>query len=673
MKRPIAITDTECDFLYWLIEFKLPDGRVFPFEICAEDPKPLNYAAIQWFIDNYTLGTFNGKHYDESMIEYAMAGANVHALKKLNDLIIVGGLKRHQFIEMFPGVPRLRNLDHIDIMEVAPGVKLGLKTYMGRMHAPLLQDLSFDPHNPMPIADRQIVRNIYCPNDLLGTKMLFDECADRLALREEIGAEYGIDVRSKSDAQIAEAIFKKKFSFWDEYAGKTITPKPRYVPHGHQFRYTPPAYLQFQTPVMQAAFRTVTDAVFVVNDVDQIRRLLKQVGYVDKSEDIIGPDGKKIKTGLIMPAEIKALKIPMGSSVYQMGIGGLHSTESGVSHYTIMGRHTISDHDVASYYPSLILNSGMYPETLGPEWLTTYRHEYDSRIAAKRAKQKTKANGKKIVLNGTFGKLFSKYSIMYNPEQGLWVTITGQLSLLMLIEALELGGISCVSANTDGIVLCTPVGREWMRDYIIKDWEKRTGLEMEATFYKSIHQRDVNSYVAIKIDGEVKGKGSFAKSGVENNVHPEKDICKDAVIAYLKAGTPIEQTVRACRDIRKFLIIRNAKGGGVYRGEYLGKTVRWYYAIGSTDSIRGHLDADPGATSAATPTRDQFRTKAAYEKAFKGWEKAQGLGSKVAGSEGCRPLMTLPESMPDDVDHARYIDAAYEMLAGLGVSVNRAV
>ena len=52
------------------------------------------------------------------------------------------------------------------------------------------------------------------------------------------------------------------------------------------------------------------------------------------------------------------------------------------------------------------------------------------------------ANGGKIVLNGTFGKLFSLFSIFFSPQQGISTTVGGQLSLLMLIERLEIAGIS---------------------------------------------------------------------------------------------------------------------------------------------------------------------------------------------------------------------------------------
>ena len=632
MTRPYCEFDTECDHHWWLIKFYMPDGRMQSYSINAEDRAPLHFAGVQWFIDNFTLVSFNGWNYDGPMVQYAMSGADVFALKRLNDQIIVGGLKPWQFRDAYPHVGPLRNLDHVDIMEVAPGVRLGLKTYMARMHSRTLWDLPFDPSAPMPVHMRAVTDE-YCGNDLIGTRELREVCKDRLKLREDYGQKYGVDLRSKSDAQMAEAIIKARLPF---------KPEKRIVPHGYQFQYDPAPWLEFSTPVMQQVFDTVRRAVFVVNDIDQVKA-------ATGLEEIFDADGKKIKTGVRMPEELKALRIPIGRSVYQFGIGGLHSTESASNHYTTPAQ-TVSDHDVASYYPTLILLLKMYPDQLGPAFLEIYGGIYNDRLRAKAAlpglekglpqytEAKTEEGGGKIILNGTFGKLLSKYSILFAPELGMRVTITGQLSLLMLIESLELAGVSVVSANTDGIVLVTPRGREWLRDRIISEWMAATGLTMEATPYRSIHQRDVNNYVAIKPDGSHKGKGAFAESGVLNNVHPERDVCIDAVVAYLKNGTPLADTVRACTDIRKFILIRNVKGGGYdQQGQYLGKTVRWYYAKGETGALR-------------------YKPK-----------DGQTVGNVVAGSTGARQCMTLPDTLPDDVDYDHYIGEARKMLGTLGL------
>lgn len=643
--RPYLECDTECYPDWWLIKFYLPDGSFFGFERTAE--RELDRDAVQWFIDRFTLVTFNGDNYDAPMISLAMSGATNHQLKAANDNIIVGGLKRWDFYDAY-GVRPPFALDHVDIMEVAPGVRIGLKAYMGRMHAPTIEDLPYSPSEPTTPPMRKHL-DVYCGNDLVGTRMLRETCQSRLDLRIDVGNRYDIDLRSKSDAQMAEAIIKSQLGF---------IPDKRVVPHGYQFQYQVPEFIKFSTPEMQTMLETVRNAWFTVNDIDQIRH------GAAPGEELIDTDGKKIKTGVRMPPELKAL-IDFGGSKYQFGIGGLHSTEAKQIYKTIMGVQTISDHDVKSYYPSLIILLGMFPAQLGARFLEIYIETYKERLSAKdravlekasaayKSGDKTQhkywstiADGLKIVLNGTFGKLFSKYSIMFAPELGIQVTITGQLCLCMLVEMLTQCGIRVISANTDGIVLCTPVGREWLRDACVKRWEKQTGLEMEATFYTAIYSQSVNSYVAFKPDGEVKRKGAFAESGVlagSAGAHPDKDICAEAVIEYLKSGKPLAQTIRECQDIRKFVSIRAVKGGGVWHPRdadgcmqetpvYLGKTVRYYYAAGVVDPIRYASN-----------------------------------GNMVAGSTGAHPAMKLPEVLPSNIDYDRYTADAVKMLGTLGV------
>lgn len=640
--RPPAEYDTECYPDWWLFKVWLPDGRMYSLERTATTP--LNREALQWFIDNFTLYSFNGDNYDEPMVTLAMSGATNWELKRANDHIIVGGLKRWHFYSTY-GLEgkRLRNFDHVDVMEVAPGVRVGLKTYMGRAHCEKLQDLPYKPDEPTT-PDMRVNLDVYCGNDLDGTRTLRTICQERLALRETMGEQYGVDLRSKSDAQMAEAIIKAKLGF---------IPEKRIVPHGWQFRYTPPAYIKFASHHLREALRIICDADFTVNDVDQLR---SQPG-----EEIFDSDGTKIKTGIIMPLELKDLRVKIGETMYKLGIGGLHSMESAVQYHTIPGVQEVREDDVTSYYPTLILNLEITPAQLGPRFQEIYREIYDNRLNAK-AKVGAKvfsetvngltvdfvvtADGLKIVLNGTFGKLGSKYSIMFAPELLIKVTITGQLSLFMLIESLHRNGIRVVSANTDGIVTVCPAGREWLRDGCIKLWELTTGLNMEASVIRSLYSRDVNNYLSIKMDGKHKGKGIFAESGVLMNVHPTQDIVKDSVIAYLKGNTPLDHTIRACQDIRQFLIIRGVKGGGCYREwmlnettgafdwypVYLGKTVRWYYAAGEQRNI----------------------------------EYAKG-GNKVAGSTGARPCMQLPATLPTDIDYDRYHAEAVKMLKSLGI------
>jgi hypothetical protein len=676
--RPLNELDLECYPTFFLAKFYDEHGNMHSFGMYPG--QPLDIMGIINRLANCTAVTFNGRGYDMPMLTLALYGATNEQLKEANDDIIARKLQPWEFCDKW-GIQIPEYVDHIDVMEVSPGVRIGLKMYMARMHAPKLQDLPYDPDSALDAAGRFVIAD-YCGNDLVGTRLLRETVWERVQLRMAIGEKYGVDVRSKSDAQIAEAVIKSEIlRMWalsppmdnvevvtggDHYGPHVQTfqrtrntsyiPK-RYIPHGYAFLYDPPESVQFVTPQMKELLDVVSKASFVVTDKEEALELFGE--------------NSGIRTGVQIPKELKGRDIIIGNGVYRMGIGGLHSQEVSQSHYTMPGVHTIRDVDVKSYYPSLILTMGMVPEQLGEAFLIIFRAIYDKRLLSKAESQRiadlyeamgspelkaeadllrTEADGLKIVLNGTFGKLFSKYSILYAPELGIRVTITGQLLLLMLIEMMECSGIRVLSANTDGIVLCIPHGMEHIADNIVKWWEQRTQLEMEAVEYRSIHQRDVNNYIAIEAkSGKVKRKGVFNNGGVLSGPQgkgPNMDIAADAVVAWLKDGTPIATTIRNCTDIRKFIVVRGVTGGGTYIQHgaglngydldkapiYLGKAVRWYYGTG------GGYIADP-------------------------------KGGRVATSGGAVPVMNLPDEFPTDIDYKKYEREAMEMVADIGLPV----
>ena len=646
---PQVPCDTECYRNYWLCKFREGDNAYREFEIRPGRFLP-SLMAFKMYLATHEIVTFNGLHYDVPMIAAAChllsqptlsASQITKTLKAYSDSIIVGRVKSWEFYKLH-GVPELNGLRHIDLFEVAPGVGIGLKMYMCRMGSRTIQDLPVDPSADLTEQEMDGI-NWYCGNDLQGTYELAQECKKRLDVRRAIGVEYGIDVMSKSDAQIAESVIKAQLPF---------KPQKEVYPHGYQFHYEAPPFIRFETEQMQRILNTILTTPFTVNDTSQLK--------ASEDDVIYDSDGNKVKTGIIIPPQIAGTDICMGNSVYRLGIGGLHSSEKSVWYRSEPGKWSLDDFDVGSYYPSLILLMNMYPRAIGPAFIEIYRKVYDERLHAKHmasalekagkydeAKDwKVKADSLKITLNGAFGKLGSKYSILFAPELLIRTTITGQLALLMLIEALEQRGIPVVSANTDGIILKTPAGMEAFRDSIIKWWEQTTGLEMEQTPYSAIFNRDVNNYIAFKPDGKWKAKGCFGESGVSpaaspSGKHPDREICAEAVIAYLAHGTPLYTTIRACTDIRKFVTVRQVgNGGGVWEGDgkYLGKAVRWYYGKNSTHAIRSVKLKD-----------------------------GQTKGNMVAGSTGSVQCMTLPDTLPTDIDYAYYEREAYKMLLDIGV------
>lgn len=535
-----------------------------------------------------TIG-FNSKSYDLPMISYALSGATRQQLKEFSDQIITSGKFSWEVCREYNiKVPYLWN--HIDLIEVAPAIHISLKMYGARMHSKILQDLPYEPDKLITINEHEIIKN-YCFNDINITIELYNEIQDRIELREKIGKIYNLELRSKSDAQVAEAIIKNLL---------LIKHYDNVIDQEKVYAYTPPSYINFITEELLEFFSILQKVEFRCNE----------------------------KGALIKDKKLKS-KVTINNVSFLLGIGGLHSNEKHVA--TLINEDEfLLDVDVVSYYPSIILNNKYYPENLGIRFLNLYRTFYEERIRAKKNNDKIRSDTYKIILNGSFGKFGSRYSALYSPNLLLHTTITGQLSMLMLIEKLSLQGFEIISANTDGVTVKGKKNNIEILNTVLNNWEEATNLKLEKTHYKAIYHESVNSYIAILEDNSVKCKGFYALEGLVKN--PVSTICIEAVIEYLQNEIDIEDTIfNNKEDIRKFLIIRRVEGGGVFRNQYLGKTVRWYYS----------KDGD----------------KITYKK----------NGNKVAGSDGAIPLMILDDKPRTDIDFQKYIDKSYEMLKNLGV------
>ena len=591
--NPTLILDVEIYRDYFLAMFKnVETGNVRAFELHAV--QVFDIATVRAILKKYRLVTFNGANFDLPLLMLALTGADNAKIKKGCDAIILNNLRGWQFEQQF-SVEVPKDLDHIDLIEVAPGTA-SLKIYGGRLHCAKMQDLPIEPDASINLAQREVLR-AYCANDLATTLDLYRKLLPQIELREQMSTEYDIDLRSKSDAQIAEAVIGRQVG---QSVGRDIA-RPE-VAGGTRFQYTPPAFIQFSTPVLQDTLAMIRSAQFVV------------------------PDSGKV----MMPKDLAEAAIQIGTSTYRMGIGGLHSSEQSTAHHA--DEHTILvDRDVASYYPAIILRTGLAPKHMGNAFTKVYGSIVARRLAAKHAGDKVTADALKITINGSFGKFGSKWSKLYSPDLLIQTTITGQLALLMLIEALESEGIAVVSANTDGVVIKCPVARAAMMEFVVWEWEQATGFETEATRYRAIYSRDVNNYLAIKPDGSWKAKGAYAPAGLQKN--PTNEICTAAVVKFLIDGTPVEDTIRACTDIRKFVTIRQVKGGAVKGEQFLGKAVRWYYAAGATGTINYKVN-----------------------------------GYTVARSQGAKPLMDLPAEFPADVDFDWYIREARTILTDIGAA-----
>ncbi len=631
------ILDVEVYRNFFAIGMKrLEDGKRVNFEF--SDRADFDRDHVRKLLRRYLTIGFNSLNYDLPMIYLALSGASNEEIKDASDRIIVGGLRRWELEEKL-GI-YVPEINHIDLFETNPAVGRGLKHINGSMHHKRLQELPFEPSRILTHDEMDKLME-YCQHgDIDGTELLYETMREPIDLRVALAERYQTqDLRSKSDAQVGETIVKREV---ERNLGRKV--KKTADQAGTKFKYKVPEWMQFKTPYMKEVLKKIAETDFYI----------KHNGKVE------------------FPEAFTDFNIVFDDMQYTLGIGGLHSTEKNRAVFSD-DDHVLIDADVASQYPNIVMKLGLVPLSLGDEFLRVYKSILDTRLAAKQAKQakdKVTDKGLKIAINGVYGKFGSTYSVVFAPHLMISVTLTGQLSLLMLIEAAHLSGIPVVSGNTDGVVFQCP--RSKWNGFVMKDgkpttrlmpspiqdiitwWETVTSFNLEFAEYRAIYNESVNTYIAVKADGSFKRKGDLANHwrektpwGDKNGDYdpsreglkksPQTTICADAALGFLLKGIPVERTINQCNDIREFVKVAQVNGGATWRGDRIGKVVRFYWA----------QDGDPILRVLAN---------------------AQGTHGKVQKSDGCRPIMNLPDdySVPDDIDRMRYIEEAYQILEDIG-------
>ena len=595
MEKTAITCDVECYKNYFLVTlYRVSDGATVFFDMHNDNLKPHTLENLRSMLQRYTVITYNGNYYDLPLIYMLISGCNNQTLKEYSDRIIHERIKPWEIERIYKDF----SIDTIDLIDLCP-LQSTLKIYGGRL------------------------QRKYCQNDTRITAELYTELSFNLQIREKLGAEIGADLRSKGDAKIAETLIIKKI-----YSDRQTVRPQNVVKPGTKYNYTAPKFIKFESALLQQIKYQFENLPYTVAD----------NGHVEFCFE-----NKK-----------KSYNFSFYGTKYTCGIGGLHSCEKSVC-YKATDTMIIEDNDVTSYYPSTILNNRYFPESLGIEFYNVYKDIVVRRITAKHHGDKLTAAALKVPINACFGKFGSKYSALYAPDLMINVTVTGQLSLLMLIEMLEQANIHVISANTDGIVTYYNKDLKQTKDAIIQKWSELTEYDMEITPYSILASRDVNNYVAVKTDGYCKGKGAYADLSEEYyhlRSNPDGAISYtavrqflidntpiEAVRQFLIDNTPIEETIRACKDIRQFVTIRTVNGGAVYNGTLIGKSIRYYHA---SDSLESFFYSDSKPTTA---------------------------GHLVPCTLGTVPCMTLPDALPDNIDYEHYIQSAYDALQELGINV----
>jgi hypothetical protein len=262
---------------------------------------------------------------------------------------------------------------------------------------------------------------------------------------------------------------------------------------------------------------------------------------------------------------------------FVFGLGGIHgSLENAVVESD--DEHVIVDLDVTSYYPNLAITNEFYPQHLGKEFVAIYSNLFEQR--KQYPKKSSESAMLKLALNGVYGDSNNRFSVFYDPLFTMSITLNGQLLLCLLAERLmEIGGLSLVQINTDGVTVRVPRANMYFVDKTCAWWMHMTGLNLEQVRYRRMYLRDVNNYIGQYEDGSVKRKGAY-----EWNIGWHQNagglVIPKVAEKVLVNGAPIRETVRGWTDLHDFMLrVKVPRSSHLLWGdERVQNTTRYYIA-----------------------------------------------------------------------------------------------
>lgn len=559
---------------YWVFEVseRKNDARAF-YDFCMT-------IAAQ---GDYTQG-FNFIHFDYPVIDYLLKVYEAtgsftarHAYDKAQQIIssqdrfghvIWENQRRFKVIDLF-------KIHHFD----NPAKSTSLKKLEVAMRSRRVIDLPYSPHSPLTDAQKDHVI-AYMGHDIAETARFADYSKSAIDFRMELAAKYPEmgDVINFNDTKIG----KKYFELQIEKA----------VP-GSTFQFVDGRRRPNQTWRTHINIDEIISPRVTFNNPEFNRVLTWLRGQTLKPSDIESTEQseRKVETKGVFAG----LHATINGFTFHFGTGGIHGS---LSRTAIVedDEFEIIDVDVASFYPNLAIANRWYPLHLGQTFPAVYKEVYDMRQSYGK---KTSENAMlKLALNGVYGDSNNVHGCFYDPQYTMTITINGQLMLCMLAEAfMNHPGISMIQANTDGVTIRSPRSARAFVEQVVEWWQMVTGLELETAYYKSMHIRDVNNYIAVKTDGSIKRIGAYAyETPLENPATRELAWHKDhsrrvvmkAAEAQMVHGVKVDDFVFNHRDPFDFMAYTKAGRGShlQFGTEIVQSTCRYYVSTTGREMVK---------------------------------------------------------------------------------------
>lgn len=479
---------------------------------------------VTFFYENYYFVGYNNIHYDNPILNYIIMLYNKHyfnsystrelteSIFRMSQLVI----DKNSDFDLWKEYKYARNFLSIDLLTMlySKALRVSLKEMQVTMQYKNVEEFVVDWHQDLPEKDidRLISYNI---NDVESTEELLYRCKDLLELRIETEKDFGLPCLSLDRVNLGDRLLQLKVMEKTGLNKKQLENMKSPADYVDLEKVIFP-WIKFESPILQ---KKLTDM---------------------KNQHNVSP-GRKGYINTFIFGEMKVT----------IGVGGIHG-DNGTCIIKPNEDELLLDSDVNSLYPSLMRMYHLYPPKLKDVLGQIFPQIIDDRLEFKRTGQKNKNETYKYMLNGVSGKMQDETSWLFSPFTVMQVRINGQLLLLMLAERLLKLGCKLYQINTDGILYKLKKSKYEELQQVLKEWEKLTMLTLETEEFTQFYQLAINDYFGVEPNNKIKKKGFFL-TDIELGKGLTPKIIPEAIINYFVHNIPVEDTIKSCKDICKFL------------------------------------------------------------------------------------------------------------------------
>lgn len=382
------------------------------------------------------------------------------------------------------------------------------------MRLPNVEDLPYKPGTILTFDQMDEIIS-YCKNDIEATEKFYNISSKHIEIRKFYTQLEGINLINASEIKMSKEIFGKYLSKEMKIDTKTLS--------------------KLRTDRSEVNIKDIIFDYLKFNDSlnQEVLEKFNSYKWIDTS-NMSAEQSKKYSISFSRPYK---------NIIREYAEGGLHSFgKAGI--YESDNDYILVDVDFASYYPHISFRNKLHPEHI-PEPIFSKIYEGFYKDRKLYDKKDPRNYVLKIILNGSYGLSKDKYAFLYDPKWQLAICINGQLMLTLLTERVfEHCKIepTIIFENTDGAMYKIHKSDYDNLTKACKEVEQIVNIPLETQTCEKIIIRDVNNYINIISENNIKFKGCFE---IDRDYHKNhsKRIVPITLANYFINNISVEDTI----------------------------------------------------------------------------------------------------------------------------------